>query len=277
MSDWQFLGGMGIRDVGSPSLANSWYNSCTTNASANIKGEWTELISAIAQRSSGLILQHPYADAYDYLFDIGIGAAGQETAIINNLTGGGIGNDKFALGSISIPLELPAGVRISLRGQSTTGNKNGAIGVMPIPGSFGCPYGFQNVTTYGANTAGSGGTSIDPGASANTKGAWTEIVAATTVPCFGFFVGIGNQVNAGRTTGGNWWLMDVGIGAAGNEIAILPNFCLAVSVAGERVRPIWTPFIPLSLPIGTRITIRAQCSINDTTDRKFDAVVYCFG
>lgn len=107
----------------------------------------------------------------------------------------------------------------------------------------------QNLTT-GILTASSGTT-------ANTKGTYTQIIAATD-----FDIGmIGFQVNtalfsAGTQVGGVW---DLAIGSAGNEKVIVPNVLCGGAATSV------TYWYPIFIPKGSRIAFRLQSE--STTSR----------
>jgi hypothetical protein len=68
--------------------------------------------------------------------------------------------------------------------------------------------------------------------------------------------------------------MDVAIGASGSEKIILPNLFMTTHTTSDEIAP--SVFGPYSvyIPSGTRLAVRAQCSITDATDRTFDAMIY---
>lgn len=273
MGDWALGGGGGATQIGLIDLANTYFTSCTTSASANTKGAWMTLIDVADNNVIGLLLCSQYADSYDFLFDVGIGAEGAEVTIINNL----LVSAQIAANQLMcityVPLSVPAGVRIAARVQCTTAAAHYAsLGVMPIVGGFSSPSPFTRVTTYGANTADSGGTSIDPGGTAHTKGAWIQLTASTSFAHRGFFLAFGNQSNAARVA--SYWFVDIAVGAEGVEAALIPNIPLGCEGGAYVVTPKFTPFIPVDIPIGTRLSARAQCGINDATDRLFDLIIY---
>jgi len=120
-------------------------------------------------------------------------------------------------------------------------------------------------------TADSGGTNIDGGATANTKGAYAELVASSARPYKAFYVMFGNMAQAARVAAN--FLVDVAIGAAASESVIVSN----IQVAGEGQEGIRPPIVgPYYVPIpsGTRIAARCQCSgTTDTTQRDIDVAL----
>jgi hypothetical protein len=131
---------------------------------------------------------------------------------------------------------------------------------------------LTRVTDYGTNTADSGAVSVDPGATINTKGSWTQIVASTTNPIRMLMVGIGNGANATRTAYD--WLLDIGIGGSGSEVVILADQHLEAHTSDDLMSPTFIGPFPCNIPAGTRIAARSQCSGNDAADRLCDVQIY---
>lgn len=238
---------------------------------ANVKGAWTQLIAATAARSAGMVLQWQLVAAGDHLLDIGVGGAGAEVAIVSNLPGTAIG---VANGNVQnvyrIPIAIPLGSRVSARMQNTAGATQDEV--WPSLYTDG-PAESAGSETVGAVTADSGGTSVDPGASVNTKGAWVELSAAIATDWDACTLCIGGQSNTARANA--WWLIDIGVGGAGSEVVVASNIGLHASATPSNVLP-QVIELPLAIAAGSRVSIRAQCNINDATDRTFDAVLVGF-
>lgn len=246
---------------------------------ANVKGAWVELTPASPIQADGLLVVISGGlGVGDSLSDIALGAAGAETIIAPNLfasqvryVGGlDIGSGSFYY----LPIAIPAGTRIAARQQNRS-NVAIYMTVTLVRQSGLASQGLGTVSAYGAVTANSGGTSIDPGAVANTKGAWTELTAATAADIHALALALGGQHNAARTGAG--WLLDVGIGAAGAEVVLLPDLSFSSSNVFNNIGGLWPSLfgpIPCYIPAGTRIAARAQCSTTDATDRIFDLIAY---
>lgn len=246
------------------------------HADANTKGNWIECIASTPYMCEIAVSILSLSGNYAYLVDIGIGPAGSEIVLVANLNKDWPTTVYGAPTSYNIPILLPAGTRIAARCQClTAGSKQASISIHTIPfGGFGFPYGCQLCTTYGAVTADSGGTSIDPGASAGTYGAWVEFSAATTYRIRALQIGIGNQSNTARTQG--FWGLDVGIGSAGNEVAIVSGYQLFCHSSADLVVPNVSPLFPVVVPQNSRLSVRAKSGVTDATDRTFDAILYAY-
>jgi hypothetical protein len=273
MGNWS-LSGNNFAVDGYPVPSN--YFVALTSGSANVKGGWVELISSTPYFGT-LYMTHQATNSLskDSLFDLGIGAAGSELIIVNNLLFSSLGGASYTGGQLySLPLSVPSGARIAVRVQSSASSvlhnvSAGIIGVSDMRNGI-C---FQSCATYGAVTEDSGGTSIDPGGSANTKGAWVELTSATTSYTQGFFLAFGNKCNAARADAS--MAIDVGVGAAGLERPIVQNFIIQAGSAMDSITPRVSPFFYVGIPTGTRISARSACSITDATDRLIDIVLYC--
>lgn len=106
----------------------------------------------------------------------------------------------------------------------------------------------QRFESIGADTANSRGTTLTAGNPASTEGSWAELIASTTFDITELRLQILPQ-NTFRA-----YLIDIGIGAGGSEVVLVPNLYVD-----------WTQGIGtvvhlnLSIPAGTRIAARCQC------------------
>lgn len=95
---------------------------------------------------------------------------------------------------------------------------------------------------------------VTASASADTKGAWVEIVSATTAP--GTWLVVSFYQVTSPSAANSATLLDVGFGAGGSEVvkvANIPAGYLGTSTANAR-----TLAFPLYVPVGTRIAARVQ-------------------
>ncbi|MFH0900594.1 MAG: hypothetical protein V2A73_08195, partial [Pseudomonadota bacterium] len=171
-----------------------------------------------------------------------------------------------------LPIPIPAGTRIAARCQCSTGGVTMWTRVTPMANGFLSGSSLGRVTTYGAATADSGGVSVDCGAAAWTKGAYSQIVAATTYPCKALLVAYGNQKNGTRTATG--FGIDIAIGGAGSEKIVLPDlYCSCYGSGGLPPGSMIMP-LPIAIPAGVRLAARGSCGTTDATDRLLDIVIY---
>jgi len=90
--------------------------------------------------------------------------------------------------------------------------------------------------------------SIEPSAD-NTKSAYTEMFSAIPkdITSIAIYSTCGNPGS---------WMADLAVGSAGNEVPIIENLFVDTS----KNREVFYPVFPISIPKGTRLSIRAQCS-----------------
>ena len=206
----------------------------------------------------------------DVLVDIGVGAAASEQVIVENiLTSIGSGFAS-AQTDVFVPVAVKAGQRLAARCQSSDANGGIEMGVQLCAGDFFSQLGLGRATTYGAVTADSGGTSVDPGGTAHTKGAWSQITASLTNPIRYMLICIGGQNNAVMSSSLNF--LDIGVGAAGSEQVIVDDVYL-ISESGPDLYQPGVIGRAVSVAAGQRLAARKQCSITDATDRLNDVVI----
>ncbi len=109
--------------------------------------------------------------------------------------------------------------------------------------------------TAGAVTGSSTATTITASGTANVMGSWTQVIASTTkrAVAIGVSLAWGSGVDV---------LVDVGTGASGAEVVLLPTLLHA----GNGPRGTWYIFV-IEVPAGTRIAARCQSSTGSATDK----------
>lgn len=88
-------------------------------------------------------------------------------------------------------------------------------------------------------------------ATPHTKGSWVEIVAALTSECTLLDLGIavGTSLNTANTS----TLLDIGVGAGGSEVVVVPDLNV-----GYQLNNTFKARIPLTIPAGSRVAARCQ-------------------
>lgn len=274
MGEWAVVDGQRLESVGAVT-ASSLLTGVTASASPNVKGSYSELIAVTAFEAHGIIITIQWnlatGGTFDALVDLAIGAGGSEQVICANLAHS-TNNNHINQSHYYFPITIPAGSRLAARVQGSAGSIVVQVGAMLLTGGFGFEGPMGIMTTYGAATGDSGGVSVDAGGTINTKGAYAQIVAATTFPIRALIVHFGNQVNTTRAT--TYWLVDLAIGAAASEQVIIPNWPVTGNANVDILEAQNTLLIPVFIPAGTRLAARSQCAINDATDRLLDVIVY---
>lgn len=103
-------------------------------------------------------------------------------------------------------------------------------------------------------------------ATPHTKGGWIEIDASTARDVCGIWLAPDNSIGVSNTLCG--MLLDIGIGGAGSEVAIVSNVSWGNYGLGV------PQYLPIHIPAGTRVAARIQATV--TVDVFAPVVVLCF-
>lgn len=264
--------------IGAPTTPEAAYGlEVTSSGSPNTKGSYFEFVASSAFTSNLCFVEVQLASAtpgvsVQHLFDIAIGAGGAETVVVPNMT---LSNHEWTnwhhgAGLYRLRLAIPAGTRISGRSQASVGS--GILRVNITLGAVGDTPGIPSYVNYGAATGDSGSTSVDPGGSANTKGAYAELTASTSAVvqelCAMFTLG-SNGAAAEAT-----WAVDIASGPGGSETVILAD--LRTQSSGFGGGPFTRSYTLLTyIAAGVRLAARASCTSTDATDRLIEVALLC--
>lgn len=269
MADFALMEVSRYETVGHAS-STAYGTTVTAGASADTKGAFSQVVASTSFDASGLFifLGAGSSGPNSYLVDIAVGGSGSEQVIIPDLLyqQATVGRENWVL---SVPLAIPVGTRVSARCQSNNASETVQVSLLLMAGGFPTSSPLGRAVMYGAG-ASSGGTAIDPGSTADTKGTWVEIASSTGNPIRWLGILIGAKTNAALTTGR--WRMDIGVGSAGSEQVLLGDIDLSASAGSDSIGPMAIG-VPVRIPAGTRLAVRAQSNITDATDRLFDAML----
>jgi hypothetical protein len=251
----------------------------TAGGTANTKGTWTAIGAATGFDYHHLQLSIQFASGHnsDGLVDIGIGtSAASVTTIIGDLRCSCLRGAFMFPAHYALPIHVPKGSVLYMRVQASTGSHQVMFSLSGASnGLFGRP-GFKDmVSLFTVPGSSSRGTAVDPGGTANTIGSWTQLHAGVDRRVRGIvmFVGL-NNVTA--RTGAQTALIDIGIGASGQEYAIAQN----LMVCHEGTADCWLPQtfgpMPCDIPPNTRISARMRASLNTANERTADIAVWGF-
>lgn len=263
------VGGGSCSGTTTSSNVTSGFRAFTASATVNTKGAWVELIASTAEDYDALLVSWAIsASNISNLIDVGIGGAGAEQVIVDNL-------HTSIANSITewflIPKAIPAGTRIAVRSQSTTASAQARAGVTGMKAGWFYPQGGGDIVTLGANTADSGGTQLDAGATANTFGAWVQLTASTANPIKAMALRTGAINNAAATAGQA--VLQIGVGAAAAEQGLF-EVAFNIGAVGSNFGPMPPVWFPVSIPAGVRVAARFMSTVTDATDRLMDVVAY---
>ena len=259
-------------EAGGQLTASTRLTDVAGDASANVKGSWVELIASTSNDNEWITvtlgLSSTSYTKIGCLVDIGVGAASSESVVISNIAFVTPGDGSLGPYSLTLPLTIPSGSRVSARTQCSAGSRDLGVGVhLGTEAAFGTS--SSNIT-LGADTSASVGTVVDPGGSANTKGAWSQLVASTSADIDYLVVCIGTVANPTVGVDASF-LVDIATGAASSESVIIPNISFGtdnLEVNSQR----HIVFLQ-NIPSGTRVAARSQSTETDATDRLLDVSI----
>lgn len=236
----------------------------------NSKSSWVQLVasSGIAGKLFYGVVKLDRNVAASSLTDFGTGAVLSEVVLIPdvfNETSLNSNNRVQVAGPF--PIDVATSTRYAAR---VEGNSNFQVHfVQAVICSDRLPdLSSPTYTVYGESAGSSAkGTTIDPGASANTKGSWTEIAASVSSTAEWVLFHIGNLENIGMVDAS--WLFDIGTGAAASESAVIENLFLSADLASDQILPATYGPFPADWMQSERVSVRAQSNITDATDRLF--------
>jgi hypothetical protein len=162
MADWaRRPSGVLSRALGAGDNWNAPQTFANTSGVAHTKGAWSQMIASCPIDADGFYVQlwNSTGSPQDWLIDIGIGASGSEVVLVPDLYLRSQQNDSMGEKIVS-PMAIPAGARISGRGQgsSTAGAITGQV--VPMKGGLAGVGGFQRCISAGVVSASSRGTQM---------------------------------------------------------------------------------------------------------------------
>lgn len=199
----------------------------TSPATANTKGAYVQILSAIAFDAYGIYVQatdlFSGAGGTDSLMDVGVDPAGGTaySIVIPDLLFSGASPYGVSCGvSYYFPLWIRAGSSIAIRTQSAkTSNTCGmTVRVFGKPRDPKLAKCGTYVTSFGVNAATSGGTSVTPGTTSD--GSWTVIGSALAKPHWWWQMGMGSAL---VLTGSTTYAADLGVGVVGGPQLVIQD------------------------------------------------------
>lgn len=241
------------------------------DATANVKGPWQVAVAStpFAVRHLTLSLQQDFAGSPS-LLDVAIGPAGSEVVLIENLITVGNGYGDAFPGTWQLPVDIPAGTAISARAQTPSGLQGiyASFGLGPL--DYRDPRIAGTFITYGADVATSLGVNVEPGGAAYTFSPWVEITPATTEDHYELIVAL--FANDDELIAPRSFRAQVGAGAAGSETVIVNELLVGGSLHTDKCGKNWR--LPVAIPAGTRLALRAEVNTATDGDRDLYAILY---
>lgn len=237
----------------------------------NVKGAWSTAVAStpFPVRHLSLTFEADYGP-YPSLVDVAVGPVGSETLIVENLITVANGYGDAFPGAWQLPVAIPAGSRIALRSQTPNGYAGvyATVGIAPV--DFRDPRIMGVFTTYGADTSASLGTNVDVAGPAKTFSPWVELTSATVRDHYELIVAL--VANDGDVVAPRAFRAQLGAGAAGSEAVIANELVVGGSQQTDRAGKNWR--LPIAVPAGTRLAVRAACNVTIDGDRDLHAIVY---
>lgn len=264
----------GRNEAGGAVTANSESTDLTTSATASTKGTWVSLgiTPASTWGTLGIVLTPFGNEPTDFLVDVAQGDGTNFSILVPDLHVPTSSGFLYSSGiSPLLPLSVQQGVAIYARAASAPGSDNINISVRGGPGLWGAPGFSRAVALFTPGT--SRGVAIDPGATANTPGSWTQMTTGVSQRIGAVLLVLGT---AGVTTRAATmsWLVDIGIGASGSQQTLVSGLPASVATATAALWPAMFGPFACDIPASTAWWVRAQCSANTASTRTFDASLY---
>jgi hypothetical protein len=241
----------------------------TASATANAKGAWATVGTAARPFETVHVFVGASSAAADYVIDIGISDGTNSFAIAEDLrlAARKAAGDMFL--AYHLPIRIPEAT-VTARIASSTASATLRIVIVGSSSSLLSVGGFSKCEAlYGPAT--SRGITIDPGATANTKGAWVQINAglASYETMDALLIGIGPNADTARNAASTG-LLDIGFGTAGNQYVAVGNILWGFTTTSDTPFPSVVGPIPVSVPTGTAIWARTQSTNSANGDRTID-------
>lgn len=265
-----------LHETRGENTSNSAGTSVTAAGSAGTKGSWSNLGSTTSFAYEGFTLyQSRPSVAADCLTDIGIDAGGGAIAIlVPDFHLPALKHVNETCLQMFFPIHVPAGSQLVARTQASTSN---TIAYTKLTGHSKNPGGFPGYSrAIKIFTGGSSrGDAVDPGASANTKGAWTQLVASLSDDIKALCAVVGHNGDTSRAASAGIGI-DIGIGAGGSEEVVIPNLYCNWSTTWDGPVDVGYQPVACNIAAGTRLAARGQCNLTTGGDRTVDLCVWGF-
>lgn len=251
---------------------NSAGTTVTASATANSFGSWASLgQTTFAWNWLNLLMAQTAVS--DKVIEIGV--SNDNSTWYTIAQGIRLAGRKSAdiIQSIALPLRVGSGMYVAVRCKASTGSH--VLNVSMTGSSVGMKGGTGYSRAIALYTdATSRGVQIDPGGVANTKSSWVQLIASTPASVDSVYVMVGQNADTTRTATATA-LLDIGVGAASSEFAMIPDLFMRWTTTLDGPQFNIGP-IPCAIPAGSRVTARAQCTDITAGDRTLDVGIIGF-
>lgn len=251
------------------------FSAVASRGAANAKGSYVQLTASTNFPYTSVTLQGSPTGGggQTYLIDVAVGGAGSEQVIVPNVLLDSARGANMNGICIELPIAVPAGSRLAARVQEVSGAGTRTVDVTVIGrngGSGARPAGLGTVVNYGADTSTTNGVLVDPGAVANTYGAWTQITASTSRDHNALIAILGTNKQGG-TLVDSVYFFQIGIGDAGSE-TMLTEFMSNMSSSVSRLM-INSLMVEYQVPTGSRLSMRSKCVSSATANARHTTAI----
>jgi len=277
MQNFPGLVDQGHEIICSPSGVSPYYNTVAASATVNTKGSWVTIGTCPSGYDAvpTVVIHGTPNDTGTYLVDFGInGISGWLLSNLFYSIPNALGFEQHYM--VTLPVRILAGQNLQARCAADGAYDALWMSVIFHPiGAFNSSQVLSISETWGSDASSTRGTELDPGTTQNQKATtYTTVVASTTADTKGFLIAVGRrQVGSYGTS---QFRLDIAIGASSNEVVIVEDFGLTSYSNGGQPEPRISPFFPIAIPAGTRVSARTQCSVNTDPSRFIDIVMYGF-
>ena len=246
----------------------------------NTQGSKTQIVASTPDEANGFIVMlgalSGGSSTAQILVNLYIGALGQEVPLVTGIQIAKSGSSIGAQRIVTVPLNIPAGSRISASMQADVFGNCPIVHctIIPLGIGFAGAQPCDAFEAWGVDSATSHGTQATASATPYTKGAWVEMIAATGLDSQQIVV----QLQRASLALGRYRL-DIGVGAPGSEFVAVGDITFFIgndggADASQYCSRDMTLHIPLTIPAGSRISMRIESNGASATAR---ASILAFG
>ena len=251
------------------------------NAGNSVKpATYTQLAAAgvLNFDASGIYINIVNSSPGRWLIDIAVGTAGSEVIIVPDIAYETPRTNERA-NQLFFPINIAAGTRISARARAASASTAVYLSVTLVGGSL--MQSFNTVLAYGITIGSTYGTSVDPGAVANTKGAVTALLLRDAA---GALIGTGsvlrpiNQflvvvttLGRGTSNANAGYLIDLALGGSNLILTDIPF--RTGNTPDFPAQCFFGPY-PLQIPVGVELGARCQSSNATLSTRPIGISLY---
>lgn len=242
----------------------------TAAGSADTKGSYANVGSATKFDYHSLHVMAVSLLPGDFVFDIAL-STGDLLAGDLRLTA--LSEGRHGGGTYALPLYVPAGSQLQVRCACSIASRTMSVVLTGSSGGWMGAPGVRRCSAIYTPTS-SRGLTLTPTV-ANTDTAWTEMLASTSRECRAIMVAVGPGGEFPRAAS-HFYLVDIGLGAAGNEAEIVGDLLCGSGTAGDVPLPmVFGPF-PTWIPGGNRISCRVRTDDVTSGERAIDVAAWGF-